>query len=305
MVRLGIVDYFRLPKRSWYWYRNEYGHRLPPSWPQEGVSARLRLEASKTGGILADGTDDVQLVLTVLDKEGRELSNSPDVTLSVISGPGEFPTGRSITFSADSDIRIADGKAAMALRSYYAGRTVVEASSSGLESARVQLEFTGAPEYEEGKSVQVLSRPYVRFTPGHVESVLQVYGPDSPTFASSSSEGHSPGFAADGDRKTYWKPAESDASPYLTLDVERTLEVHAVKAQFPPETRQGFNVEFSVDNVEWVLVSDGVVTEGTSWKKTLAHPQKARFVRFSFPSEGNGQRPAVAEIEVHGKVGAR
>ena len=28
MARLGIVDYFRLPKRSWYWYRNEYGHRL-------------------------------------------------------------------------------------------------------------------------------------------------------------------------------------------------------------------------------------------------------------------------------------
>ena len=305
MARLGIVDYFRLPKRSWYWYRNEYGHRLPPSWPQEGVSARLRLEASKTGGILADGTDDVQLVLTVLDKEGRELSNSPDVTLSVISGPGEFPTGRSITFSADSDIRIADGKAAMALRSYYAGRTVVEASSSGLESARVQLEFTGAPEYEEGKSVQVLSRPYVRFTSGNVESVLQVYGPDSPTFASSSSVDHSPGFAADGDRTTYWQSAGSDVSPYLTLDVERTLDVYAVKAQFPPKTRQSFKVEFSVDNVEWVHVSDGVVAEGTSWEKTLAHPQKARFVRFSFPSEGNGQRPAVAEIEVHGKVDAR
>ena len=78
-----------------------------------------------------------------------------------------------------------------------------------------------------------------------------------------------------------------------------------MKAQFPPETRQGFNVEFSVDNVEWVLVSDGVVAEGTSWEKTLAHPQKARFVRFSFPSEGNGQRSAVAEIEVHGKVDAR
>ena len=116
MARMGIVDYFRLPKRAWYWYRNEYGHEAPPAWPQEGVPARLRLEASKTTGILADGTDDVQLVVTVLDRDGRELSNSPDVTLSVLSGPGEFPTGRSISFSADSDIRIADGKAAMALR---------------------------------------------------------------------------------------------------------------------------------------------------------------------------------------------
>ena len=23
-VKMGIVDYFRIPKRSWYWYRNEY-----------------------------------------------------------------------------------------------------------------------------------------------------------------------------------------------------------------------------------------------------------------------------------------
>ena len=152
---------------------------------------------SKTTDILADGTDDVQLVVTVLDRDGRELSNSPDVTLSVLSGPGEFPTGRSITFSADSDIRIADGKAAMALRAYYAGHTVVEASSSGLESGRVQLEFTGAPEYEEGKSVQVLSRPYVRFATHRVKPELQTYGPNSPTFASTSAEGYSPGKATD------------------------------------------------------------------------------------------------------------
>ena len=143
----------------------------------------------KQSDILADGTDDVQLVVTVLDRDGRELSNSPDVTLSVLSGPGEFPTGRSTLFSADSDIRIADGKAAMALRAYYAGHTVVEASSSGLESGRVQLEFTGAPEYEEGKSVQVLSRPYVRFATHRVKPELQTYGPNSPTFASTSPKG--------------------------------------------------------------------------------------------------------------------
>ena len=33
MATLGIVDYFRLPKRSWYWYRNEYSHQAPPEWP--------------------------------------------------------------------------------------------------------------------------------------------------------------------------------------------------------------------------------------------------------------------------------
>ena len=27
----GIIDYFRLPKRAWYWYRNEYAHIPPPA----------------------------------------------------------------------------------------------------------------------------------------------------------------------------------------------------------------------------------------------------------------------------------
>lgn len=59
MGKMGIVDYFRIPKRSWYWYRNEYMQVAPPSWPIEGVPAQLGLEATKTDGVLTDGTDDV------------------------------------------------------------------------------------------------------------------------------------------------------------------------------------------------------------------------------------------------------
>ena len=298
MARMGIVDYFRLPKRAWYWYRNEYGHGAPPVWPQEGVPARLCLEASKTTGILADGTDDVQLVVTVLDRDGRELSNSPDVTLSVLSGPGEFPTGRSITFSADSDIRIADGKAAMALRAYYAGHTVVEASSSGLESGRVQLEFTGAPEYEEGKSVQVLSRPYVRFAAHRVKPELQTYGPNSPTFASTSAEGYSPGRATDGNNSTYWKPQESDAAPYLTLDVERTLDLYGVRVLFAEHYVGTFKVELSADQVNWEIMSSVGEWEDAWWKSAWKRPVKARFIRFSFPDGPQRKCPALAEVEV-------
>ena len=300
MARMGIVDYFRLPKRAWYWYRNEYGHEAPPAWPQEGVPARLRLEASKTTGILADGTDDVQLVVTVLDRDGRELSNSPDVTLSVLSGPGEFPTGRSITFSADSDIRIADGKAAMALRAYYAGHTVVEASLSGLESGRVQLEFTGAPEYEEGKSVQVLSRPYVRFATHRVKPELQTYGPNSPTFASTSAEGYSPGRATDGNNSTYWKPKESDAAPYLTLDVERTLDLYGVSVLFAEHYVGTFKVELSADQVNWEIMPSVGEWEDAWWKSAWKRPVKARFIRFSFPDGPQRKCPALAEVEVQG-----
>ena len=300
MAKLGIVDYFRLPKRSWYWYRNEYGHQAPPEWPVEGVPARLRLMASKTAGIRADGTDDVQLIVTVLDKDGRELSNSPDVRLSVVSGPGEFPTGRTIDFSADSDIRIMDGKAAIAFRAYYAGRTVVEATSDGLEPAQVELEFTGAPQYEEGKAWQTESRPYVRFSKESGSRQIQRYGVDSPTFASSSASGHSAGLAADGDGATYWSPAADDKQPFLTLDVERTLDVHSVKAVFAASGTGRCVVELSTDESNWQKVAEAASRKGGAWEIRLEKPVKARFIRFSFPQGCGAVCPALAEVEMSG-----
>ena len=302
MATLGIVDYFRLPKRSWYWYRNEYSHQTPPEWPVDGTPSRLRIEASETEGILADGTDDVQLIVTVLDREGRELSNCPDVRLEVVSGPGEFPTGRSIDFSADSDICIRDGKAAIALRAYYSGRTVVEASSPGLESSRIELEFTGAPRYREGKSPQTESRPYVRFVSEEETVQMQFYGKDSPVFAGTSAPGHSAGLAADGDTATFWRPADEDARPYVTLDAERTLSLQVVKAVFAGETPGHFVVEASADEADWKKVADVSSWEKDSWELYLESPVKARFVRFSFPQTGSGQAPSVAEIEVGGIV---
>ncbi len=302
MAKLGIVDYFRLPKRSWYWYRNEYGHQAPPEWPVEGVPARLRLEASKTEGIRADGTDDVQLVVTVLDKDGRELSNSPDVRLSVVSGSGEFPTGRAIDFSAGSDIRIMDGKAAIAFRAYYAGRTVVEATADGLEPARVELEFVGAPRYAEGKAWQVESRPYVRFVKASGQRQMQHYGTDSPTFASTSAPGHSAGMAADGNGETWWSPAADDKQPFLTLDVERTLDVHSVKAVFAASGAGRCLVELSTDEEHWQKVAEASSRQGGAWEIRLEKPVKARFIRFSFPQGGGAVCPALAEVEVSGTV---
>ena len=98
--KMGIVDYFRIPKRSWYWYRNEYTRVAPPEWAGEGVPAQLRLEASRTDNILTDGTDDVQLMVTVLNAAGKPVSNSPAVELRLVSGPGEFPTGNMIRFES-------------------------------------------------------------------------------------------------------------------------------------------------------------------------------------------------------------
>ena len=301
MAKLGIIDYFRLPKRSWYWYRNEYAHKAPPQWPVEGEPAKLRLEASKTRDIKADGTDDVQLIVTVLDRTGRELSNSPQVRLQVLLGPGEFPTGRSIDFAADSDIRIMDGKAAIAFRSYYAGKTIVQASSPGLGSALLELEFTDAPAYQPGKSWQTESRPYVRYHKGMERETQQRYGKDSPTFATSSAQGHSAGYAADGDTATWWQPAADDSHPSLALDMERTLDVTRIQAMFPRQAIGPCVVEVSTDQAQWNKVAE-IDRSAYQWQLDLEHPVRARFVRFSFAAPTTSRIPALAEIEVLGTI---
>jgi hypothetical protein len=91
--KMGLVDYFRIPKRAWYWYRQHYRHIPPPVWPRPGVPFGLRLQADKLSAA-TDGTDDIRLVVAVVDAHGNVVSNSPPVALTVVSGPGEFPTGQ-------------------------------------------------------------------------------------------------------------------------------------------------------------------------------------------------------------------
>jgi beta-galactosidase len=135
---MGIVDYFRIPKRSYYWYRNAYAKVAPPTWPTSGTP-RAEAHASTTTLSAVDGTQDAWLLVTVVDSSGKAISNNVTVTLTVTSGPGEFPTGPSITFTPGtakpaSDIAILDGQAAIEFRTYYSGTSVITASSPGLTS---------------------------------------------------------------------------------------------------------------------------------------------------------------------------
>jgi beta-galactosidase len=164
----GMVDYFRLPKRRWYWYRNAYANVPPPTWPVDGTPAGLKLEADKTSLSAVDGTDDAQLTVTVLDSKGTPISNNVPVTLSITSGPGEFPTGTSITFtppggSDQSDIAILEGKAAVEFRSYYAGTTIIKATSPNLTEATITIISQGSPAWVEGVTTATAARPYTRY----------------------------------------------------------------------------------------------------------------------------------------------
>lgn len=302
--KMGIVDYFRIPKRAWYWYRNEYAGVNPPEWSKEGIPAQLKLETSQTTSVLADGTDDVHLLVSVLDADGHLLSNSPKVQLKLISGPGEFPTGTSILFEPDSDIRIMDGQAAIAFRSYYAGKAIIEATSAGLKSARVVITFNGAPTYKQGVTPTVKERPYIRFEQKKDEETIQTFGPNNPTFASSQRNRQVAGLAADGDIKTFWQAADKDMSPKWTLDTEKGLALRKISVHFPKADVYQYNIQVSNDQKSWTTVMDKLnskITEQATEISFTAQQKSvnARFVRITFAKDSPA---AIAEVQVCGVV---
>lgn len=297
---MGMVDYFRLPKRQWYWYRNEYLHIPPPAWPSNGVPAALKLVADKTTLNSVDGTDDAQLIVTVVDKDGRVLNNCPPVTLAVESGPGEFPTGPSITFAPDSDIAIRDGAAAMEFRSYYSGKSVIRATSPGLKDATIQIASRGEPRFVAGKTPTVKPRPYVRFTESSATRTSIALGRDNPTRASSEASGHSARLANDGNSATFWEADSGDKSAWLQIDLERVVTIGRTKLTFPTPGNWRYKIEISDNGESWKLLVDqmSAATASAERSDTVSGSVSGRFVRISIVES---DRPAaLAEVEIFG-----
>jgi hypothetical protein len=281
---MGMIDYFRLPKRQYYWYRNAYTNVPPPVWPVEGKPAALRITTSAPTISRADGTDDVQVIVSVVDAAGRRLSNSPPVRLAIESGPGELPTGRSIDFAPDSDIEIRDGEAAIAMRSWQAGTTRLRATSPGLKDAVATVRTLKGSRFIPGETPLAAERPYVAFVqpmrewPGDEE-----FGQNNPTFASSSAPDHSSRLANDGDPETYWAPAAGDGDLSLVIDLERVVEVHSLTISFPQVAPYGFMAEILDETGQWrKLVDQFPGLDDARTRKLETDPVSGRRVRIRF-----------------------
>jgi len=253
---LGIVDYARLPKKSWYWYRNAYRGIAPPAWPQPGQAAALRVTSSAPVIRHADGTDDVQLVVTVVDASGAPISNSPPIHLAIESGPGELPTGRAIDFAADSDIPIRDGQAAIAMRSWQAGVSRIRATSSGLRDGVIEIGTADGPRFIPGVTPLAAERPYRAAGPQADAPIDEIFGANNPTNASSSAPNHSSRMANDGNAATFWQAAADDAQPWLLVNPERILEYRRLQITFPQAGGYGFVAEVRGDDGAWHRVAE-------------------------------------------------
>ncbi len=276
----GIVDYFRLPKRGWFWYRNALRGIPPPAWPELGTPAALQLTASSTTIAHADGTEDVQVIVTVLDAAGKPISNTPDVTLTVVSGPGGFPTGRSIVFRNGTDIPVLDGQAAIEFRSYYSGATLLRASSPGLPDATLTIASQGAPPYVAGQTPEFQPAPYVRFVraaPAQDAASSTSLTLDRPTDASSMADGHSSRLAADGDLATSWRPAPDAAGPqWWESDLEGVYDLSSVELHLTGLGPCAYQVQLSTDDrMTWKTAAEGTGTAESTETIPLPHPRSS------------------------------
>jgi hypothetical protein len=251
------------------------------------------------------GTDDAQIIVTVVDKDGTPINNCPPVTLAVESGPGEFPTGPGITFAPDSDITIRDGQAAMEFRSYYAGRTVIRATSPGLKDATIRITSRGEPGFVPGKTPSVKPRPYVRFTGTATGASLLTLGLNNPTRASSESPGHGGRLANDGNPTTFWQADTADTNAWLSIDLERNATVGSVKLVFPFDGNWRYRVEISDDgNGNWKMISDQTQTASSAKNQTLsaAAGARGRFLRVTFVGTPDAKPAALAEVQALGNL---
>lgn len=303
---MGIIDYSRLPKRAWYWYRNAYRGIAPPDLPTPGRAAALRLSSSAPVIRRADGTDDVQVMVTVVDADGRVLSNTPPVRLQIEAGPGELPTGRHIDFAPDADIPIRDGQAAIALRSWQAGVSRLRATSPGLQDATLEIRTLDGPPFEPGVTPLVAARPYRPLKPAvATQAREQVFGTDNPTDASSNAPGHSPRLVNDGDAATCWAPAPGDALAWVSVDPERVLKVTGLIVTLPMPGRFAFRAALQATDGSWALLLDEPLRDVPQATVELpTSPLTGRKVRLRVRS-ATGEPACVAEMRIAGRLDSR
>jgi beta-galactosidase len=298
----GILHHNRLPKRSWYWYRNEYRKIPPPVWPIEGTPAKLRLIADKTTLQSADGWDDCQLIVTVLDAAGNHISNCPPIVLTIESGPGEFPTGPSISFESSIDNAIVDGQAAIAFRSYHGGESVIRATSPGLEDATIKITTLGEPRFIAGESPMVTPRPYIPPTPSAaaiaaMKNAVNV-ARDRPSRASSELPDHPANHANDANESTFWQAADESLGAWLQVDLEGYYQFSGCKLIFHSPGNYRFRIQISDNGIYWKPAIDRTQSTRTdAIRNDIFDPGTvSRYARITFTTSP----PRMCEFEVHG-----
>jgi len=287
----GIVSYFRIPRRPYFWYREKLRGIPRPPRAQSGVGASLRLSADVLT-IPTDGTGDTKLTVETLDAAGNRVDTDTDVVLTVTAGAGLFPSGTSITLSPRTDSMIA-GEGAIELRAYRSGEITVEASAPGLPAAQLSIHAIEGPAWDPVEPRRLpTAAPELTAAPAiHQSSSLSAF---RPTLASSAEPGHPSANITDGNDASFWRAATSDGGEWVQAGLEFAYEISRVRIEFADDAPTEWKLETTADHERFEPVdASGAVSTAKSVIVEL--PKRvARAVRIRFL----GAPRAVARIDV-------
>ena len=300
LAQMGFIDYSRLPLKSWYWYRETYTG-VAPEFSQAGTGTRLELTASDDT-ITNDGKTDAQLIVTVRDDEGHWINQSPTVELEVLSGPGVFPTGKTMTLTGGNTMR--DGKGSIDFHSWYSGTTVIRASAPGLEAAEITLTVEDVTGDETGPEPEKFLVEEKSDTAGEKLPDAGTYGGGNfiatrPTGASSGTA--TAPLATDGDPDTAWVAEQAGPNQYWRVFTEAAALIYKVRVEFPQGTLLPYTIETSNDlNGPWTqqVAYTAETVEHRPYEDDLGGVY-ASYVRISFPDLTQAQTATLSDVFVY------
>ena len=274
----GLVDYFRMPRRPYYWYREKLRGIAPPTFPEPGTAVALRL-SSDAEEMPTDGTGDVRLEVELLDSHGTRVADDRAVTLTVVDGEGLFPSGRSITLSPETD-SLWGGAGAIELRSYAPGTQRIRATSPGLLSAELDLVATG-PAKPQRTWRLAPPAPWVTDPPaGTGEASLTA---SRPVTASSALLGYEGGAATALGSGTFWRAASSEHGEWIAASLEFPYKISRIVIVFAEVPKQPWLVETGTDGRVFVPLHEAGPGGEEMSVRLEFEPRQASTVRLTFP----------------------
>lgn len=305
LARMGMIDYYRLPLKTWYWYRQNMGSGEEPEFSKSGTATKMKLTAS-ADTITNDGKKDAQLIVSMMNDEDEWVSETKDVILTVKSGPGVFPGGKTFTFTKDDSMR--DGKASIEFRSYYSGDTVIVASAEGLPDTEITIHTKDVTGDETDSEPEGFYNAKRWASATEKVSEPSAYGASNlvtnhPIFPSSGLNTRLN--ATDENTKTSWVADAAGSGQYWMLDLEIAQNLYKAKLSFD-KTPYPYTVEVSTDGEAWTKVAqqtkESISTRPS--EETIAGTV-ARFVKVTFTDVPENEYAFLSEIELYGNVNSQ
>lgn len=300
LAKMGIIDYYRLPLNSWYWYR-EHNRGIAPESSISGTASQIEITSSDST-ITNNGTKDTQLIVTLKDADGNWVNETKTVTLKVESGPGIFPGGKTYKFTPGKSMR--DGKASIEFRSYYSGDSVISATADGLPVSTLTIHTDNITGSDDGIEPEDF---YNADKWGSVTAKIEdpvIYGENNaaagrPLFPSSNDKDSS--LAVDGNIATSWQAEQTGSGEYFMVDLEFALYLYNLDLGFD-KTPYPYKIETSTDkNGPWTLAAEYTKDTITSRKtEESLDGVEARYVKITFTDVPANEKAFLSELEVYG-----